>query len=146
MRTERDELALAIARHLRSLEGTGEAWGIEIEDAGEGWARIAMTLTPEMLNGFRIGHGGMVFGLADTAFAYACNSRNVRTVAQSATVHFLSPAPAGARLIAEAREVRTVGRSGTYVVTVSTEEGETVAVFHGLSRTIGGEVVGPESR
>lgn len=121
-------------------EGTGKAWGVELEDAGEGWARIAMTVRPDMLNGHHIAHGGMLFALADTAFAYACNSRNVRTVAQNATISFLKPAEDGDRLVAEAREITTAGRSGSYLVTVMSE-GETVAVFNGLSRTIGGEVI-----
>lgn len=122
-------------------EGTGRAWGIEIEDAGEGWARLAMTVREDMLNGFAMAHGGMVFALADTAFAYACNSRNVRTVAQSATITFLRPGGLGARLVAEAREVATEGRTGTYLVTVCDGDGQTLATFHGIARSIGGAVL-----
>ena len=136
-----DTLARAVADRLRSEEGTGKAWNIEIEEVREGYARIAMLVRPDMLNGHRIAHGGMIFALADTAFAYACNSRNVSTVAQQASIVFLAPAHEGERLSAEAKEQSLAGRSGVYAVTVRNGRGETVAVFQGLSRAVGGEVV-----
>jgi acyl-CoA thioesterase len=95
----------------------------------------------DMLNGHRIGHGGMIFALADTAFAYACNSRNENTVAQNASISFLAPAQPGDVLIAEAREVSRSGRSGVYQVSVKTAAGAVIAEFTGLSRTIGGAVI-----
>ncbi|MBV8798321.1 MAG: hotdog fold thioesterase, partial [Alphaproteobacteria bacterium] len=88
--TEADALARRVTEHLLSREGTGSAWGIEIEEVREGYARIAMTVTANMLNGYAIAHGGMIFALADTAFAYACNSRNMSTVAQAASIVFLA--------------------------------------------------------
>src|SRR5256885_13738607 len=97
-----DALARRVAQHLLSREGTGPAWGIEIEEARESYARIAMTVRADMLNGHAIAHGGMIFALADTAFAYACNSRNVSTVAQAASIGFLAQAKAGGRPVAEA--------------------------------------------
>jgi acyl-CoA thioesterase len=100
-----------------------------------------MLVRPDMLNGHRIAHGGMIFALADTAFAYACNSRNVSTVAQQASIVFLAPAHEGERLSAEAKEQSLAGRSGVYAVTVRNGKGDTVAVFQGLSRAVGGEVV-----
>ncbi|MGZ8369551.1 MAG: hydroxyphenylacetyl-CoA thioesterase PaaI [Caulobacteraceae bacterium] len=139
--TKADELAAKVASTMLAQEGTGPAWGVEIEEAREGYARIAMTLRPDMLNGHGIAHGGMVFALADTAFAYACNSRNAATVAQQASVVFLSAAKAGERLIAEAREQALAGRSGVYHVSVRTSDGRAVADFTGLSRTIGGPVI-----
>ena len=102
---ETDALARRVAEALLKREGTGPAWGVEIEDAREGFARVRMSLREDMLNGHRSAHGGMIFALADTAFAYACNSRNETTVAQSATIAFLAPAQAGEMLVAEAREV-----------------------------------------
>ena len=114
---------------------------MEIEEAREGYARIAMTIRADMLNGHGIVHGGMVFALADTAFAYACNSRNVATVAQQASVVFLSAAREGERLIAEARETALEGRTGVCHVSVRTADGRPVADFTGLSRSIGGAVV-----
>src|SRR5256885_535135 len=121
-----DDLARRVAGHLLSREGTGPAWGIEIEEARESYARIAMTVRPDMLNGHAIAHGGMIFALADTAFAYACNSRNVSTVAQAASIVFLAPAKAGERLVAEAREQALSGRSGVYAVTVTAEDGRKI--------------------
>ena len=136
-----DELARKIADHLRGQEGTGAAWNIEIEEAREGYARIAMVVRADMLNGHKTCHGGMIFSLADTAFAYACNSRNVETVAQNATIAFLAPGREGDRLVAECREESLVGRSGVYAVTVSNPNGEKIAVFQGLSRSLGGPVL-----
>lgn len=136
-----DNLARRIAETLLQREGTGPAWGIAIDDAREGYARIRMKLQDDMLNGHRIGHGGMIFALADTAFAYACNSRNENTVAQNASISFLAPAQPGEVLIAEAREMSRAGRSGVYQVSVRTADGRVIAEFTGLSRTIGGAVI-----
>lgn len=138
---EADKLARQVADTLLQREGTGPAWGISIDDAREGYALIRMKLRDDMLNGHRIGHGGMIFALADTAFAYACNSRNENTVAQNASISFLAPAQPGDVLIAEAREVSRSGRSGVYQVSVKTAAGAVVAEFTGLSRTIGGAVI-----
>jgi len=138
---EADKLARQIADTLLQREGTGRAWGISIDDAREGYALIHMTVRDDMLNGHRIGHGGMIFALADTAFAYACNSRNENTVAQHASISFLAPAQPGDVLIAEAREVSRSGRSGVYQVSVKTASGAVIAEFSGLSRTIGGAVI-----
>ena len=83
-----DDLANRVAHEMLAAEGTGPSWGIEIEEARLGYARIRMTLRDDMLNGHGIAHGGMVFSLADTAFAYACNGGNVRTVAERARSSF----------------------------------------------------------
>lgn len=136
-----DQLARRVAEHMLSREGTGPAWGIGIEEVRAGYARLAMTATAAMLNGHRTVHGGMIFALADTAFAYACNSRNVSTVAQQASISFLGPAKEGDRLVAEAKEESVVGRSGVYTVTVRTVAGADIAVFQGLSRTVGGAML-----
>jgi acyl-CoA thioesterase len=136
-----NETARKIAEYLRAREGTGAAWNIEIEEAREGYARIAMVVREDMLNGHAIAHGGMIFSLADTAFAYACNSRNVETVAQSATIVFLAPGRLGDRLVAEAVEQGLSGRSGVYQVTVTNQKAEKIAVFQGLSRSIGKAVL-----
>jgi acyl-CoA thioesterase len=138
---EADGLARRVADTLLQREGTGPAWGVTIDDAREGYALVRMHVRDDMLNGHRIVHGGMIFALADTAFAYACNSRNESTVAQSASISFLAPAQAGEILIAEAREVSKVGRSGVYAVSVRAGDGRAIAEFTGLSRTIGGAVI-----
>ena len=135
-------LADKVARAMLAAEGTGPAWGIEIEEAREGYARIRMALTAAMLNGHGTAHGGMIFALADTAFAYACNSRNLRTVAAQASIVYLEPARDGDVLIAEAEEQALVGRSGVYHVAVRAEDGRPIAEFTGFSRTVGGAVIG----
>jgi acyl-CoA thioesterase len=138
---EADALARRVADRLHAREGTSAALGVEIEEVREGYARIAMIVRKDMLNGKAITHGGMIFTLADTAFAYACNSRNVNTVAQSATVVFVAPGREGDRLVAEAREESQTGRSGVYAVKVRNQNGEDIAVFQGLSRSIGGAII-----
>lgn len=138
------DLASRIAKALVAREGTGKAWGLEIEDAREGYARVAMRLTPAMLNGFGMAHGGMIFALADSAFAYACNSRNLATVAQGATISFIDSGKAGERLTAEAHELAVKGRTGVYAVSVKGEDGRVIAEMQGLSRSIGGNTIGEE--
>lgn len=136
-----DDLADKVARAMLAAEGTGPAWGVQIEEAREGYARISMRLTAAMLNGHRKAHGGMVYALADTAFAYACNSRNLRTVGAQATMIFLDGAEEGEVLVAEAQEAALVGRSGVYNVSVRTDQGRAIAEFQGFSRSIGGAFI-----
>ena len=134
-------IADKVARAMLAAEGTGPAWGIEILEAREGYARIRMAVTAAMLNGHGTAHGGMVFALADTAFAYACNSRNLRSVAAQASIVYLEPAREGDVLVAEAQERTLVGRSGVTHVAVRSVDGRAIAEFTGFSRSIGGEVV-----
>lgn len=136
-----DALARLVADHLLASEGTGAAWGVRIEEARVGYARISMTLTREMTNGHGTAHGGMIFALADTAFAYACNSRNEATVAASASIVFLAPAHLGDTLVAEAVEQAVSGRSGAYTVFIRNADGTAIAQFQGQSRRIGGALV-----
>lgn len=136
-----DQLARIVSEALMAEEGTSPAWGLELQEAREGYARVAMTVRADMLNGYQTIHGGMVFALADSAFAYACNSRNQATVAQQASIVFLSPAREGERLIAEAREEALAGRGGVYAISIRTEDGRDVASFTGFSRTVGGPVI-----
>lgn len=138
---EADALARKVADTMLAREGTGPAWGLVIEDAREGYAVVRMKVRPDMLNGHAMAHGGMIFALADTAFAYACNSRNQATVAQTASISFLNPARAGDILIAQAQEAARTGRSGVYHVSVRTGDGRMIAEFTGLSRTIGGPTI-----
>ncbi len=136
-----DELASLVAHRMLSREGTGPAWDIRIEEARAGYARLSMVVRADMLNGHRIVHGGMVFALADTAFAYVCNGRNEKTVAAQASIVFLGSAGEGDTLVAEAEELATAGRSGVTRVAVRTSDGRPIAEFTGYSRTIGGSVV-----
>jgi acyl-CoA thioesterase len=137
----RDELAARVADAMLAAEGTGPAWGIRIEEAREGYARLSMVVRADMLNGHGIVHGGMVFALADTAFAYVCNGKNEKTVAAQAGIVFLGSASEGETLIAEGEEAATAGRSGVTRVTVRTDDGRTVAEFTGYSRTLGGSII-----
>jgi acyl-CoA thioesterase len=136
-----NELALRVARHMLSQEGTGPAWGIAIDQARAGYARLSMTITADMLNGHRIVHGGMVFALADTAFAYVCNGRNEKSVAAQASIVFLGGASEGETLVAEAEELASAGRSGVTRVSVRAADARPIAEFTGYSRTLGGAVV-----
>jgi acyl-CoA thioesterase len=136
-----DMLASRIAHSMLAAEGTGPAWGVEIDEAREGYARIRMRLRADMLNGHGIGHGGMIFSLADTAFAYACNSRNLRSVAAQASIIFLDVAREGEMLTAACEERALVGRSGVYDVKVTGEGGRPIAEFQGFSRSLGGTLV-----
>ena len=138
-----DALARRIADTMLSNEGTGPAWDLVIEEVREGYARVRMKLRADMANGHGIAHGGMIFSLADSAFAYACNSRNATTVAAHASVSFLTPAKVGESLVAEAQERARNGRSGVYAVRVTADDGRIVAEFQGLSREIGGPIVDP---
>jgi acyl-CoA thioesterase len=136
-----DDRAARVAAAMLAKEGTGPAWGITIEEARAGYARVSMQVCADMLNGHRIVHGGMVFALADTAFAYVCNGRNEKSVAAQASIVFLGSAGEGDILIAEAEEVATAGRGGVTRVAVHTSDGRTIAEFTGYSRAIGGAVV-----
>ena len=100
-----------------------------------------MTVRQDMVNGHHICHGGLIFTLADSAFAYACNSYNKNTVASACHIDFLSPAKEGDILEAEAIEQSLSGRTGVYDVTVRTRNGKTVALFRGKSYRINGEVI-----
>ena len=117
---------------------TAQGHGIRIDWVRPGEASLSMVVTKAMTNGHGIGHGGFIFLLADTAFAYACNSHNQRCVAQHCSITYLKPAREGSRLNATAREVRRVDRSGIYDISVADEDGAPIAEFRGMSRTVPG--------
>jgi acyl-CoA thioesterase len=115
--------------------------GMRIVSVAPGEATLAMTVRADMVNGHRICHGGLIFALADSAFAFACNSYGDNTVAASAQVDFLSPAREGDELTARAKETWRSGRSGLYDITVTSQTGEPIALFHGRSHRITGQLV-----
>jgi acyl-CoA thioesterase len=132
-----DDLARACADAMWKEDDASKGLGMEIVEIGPGQATLTMTVRPEMVNGQRIAHGGFIFTLADSAFAFACNSHNDRAVAGQGNITFLRPGKLGDKLVATAREISRSGRSGIYDVRVTA--GETViAEFRGHSRTIGG--------
>ena len=136
-----DELASRVAHQMLAAEGTGPAWSLKIDEAREGFARVSMVVRPDMLNGHGFAHGGMIFALADSAFAYVCNGANHASMAAQASIVFLDKVRAGETLVAEAAEVAREGRAGVTRVTVRADDGRTVAEFTGYSRTLGGAVV-----
>jgi len=136
-----DELADRVAREMLAGEGTGPAWGLKIEEVREDYARISMVVRADMLNSHGIAHGGMIFALADTAFAYVCNGANHASVAAQASIVFLDKVREGETLIAEGTEVAREGRAGVTRVAVRTGDGRTIAEFTGYSRTLGGPVI-----
>ena len=114
-----------------------QALGMRVDAVGPGRAVLSMELREDMVNGHAIGHGGLTFTLADSAFAFACNSYNRSTVAAGAEVRFRRPTHLGDRLVASAVERSREGRDGVYDVTVTVGD-EVVATFVGYSREIGG--------
>jgi len=135
-----DELARVSADAMWSADTASRGLGMELMEVAPGRATVAMTLSDAMLNGHDIAHGGFIFTLADSAFAFACNSYGERTVAVHCSISFIKPGAKGDRLIATAREVSRAGRSGIYDVSVSAN-GAVIAEFRGHSRTIGGTIV-----
>ena len=113
--------------------------GMTLDAVGPGTATLSFSIQDHHLNGHYICHGGYIFTLADSAFAFACNSYNQITVAQENQITFLSPGKRDERLTAHAVETAKTGRSGVYDVTVTAPDGRKVAVFRGLSRTIKGQ-------
>lgn len=142
---DRDEQARACALAMWSGDAASQGLGITLESVEAGRATLSMTVSEKMVNGHAICHGGYIFTLADSAFAFACNTYNQNTVAQHCAVSFLRPVQLGDKLIAKAEERWKEGRSGIYDVTVSTPEGETVAEFRGHSRTIKGTLLPEET-
>lgn len=114
------------------------AWvGMDIIHVNEGTATLTLKIRDDHCNGHGIGHGGVTFMLADSAFAFACNSRNIATVAQHNTISFLAPTHAGDTLTATATETTLKGRSGITDVIVTNQSGDTIALFRGASRSLG---------
>ena len=132
-----DDLARACADAMWREDDASKGLGMEITAIGPGQATLTMTVAPHMVNGQRIAHGGFIFLLADSTFAFACNSRNERAVAAQCDITFIRPGKLGDRLVATAREISRSGRSGIYDVRVTSDD-VVIAEFRGHSRTIGG--------
>lgn len=141
MKMTPDELAKACAERMWSQDTTTRHLDMKLEQVRAGHSTMSMTVTKAMTNGHGICHGGYIFTLADSAFAFACNTYNNVTVAQHCNISFLAPAHLGDRLTATAREVSRKGRSGLYDVTVSNQNGDVIAEFRGNSRTTKGTIL-----
>jgi acyl-CoA thioesterase len=140
-RPDAQSLAERSAAALFEGDRASQALGMQIEAVAPGEARVVMTVRSDMVNGHRICHGGLVFCLADSAFAFACNSYGDSTLAAAASIDFLAPAREGDVLTAHARELWRSGRSGIYEITVTNQQGERIAFFRGRSHRIEGRVV-----
>lgn len=135
------EIARLSADAMWSGDKASQGLGMEVLEAGSGWARLAMVVTERMLNGHGSCHGGFIFSLADSAFAFACNSHGQPAVAQHCTITYVAPGRLGMRLVAEARERQRGERSGIYDTTVRDETGTVIAEFRGHSRTLPGSLI-----
>ena len=140
-----DDIARACAEAMWKEDGASQGLGMQVVGVKAGQATLSMTVRPDMVNGHQIAHGGFIFTLADSAFAFACNSRNDRVVAAQGQITFIRPGKLGDRLVAVAREVSRSGRSGIYDVRVSAGS-EVIAEFRGHSRTVTGTWLQPNAR
>jgi len=136
-------LAESAAASMYDADACSRWLGIIVEAVRPGYARLSMPVRREFLNGHGICHGGLMFTLADSAFAFACNSHNINTVAAGCSIEFLKPVQGGDVLTAEATEQVLSGRHGIYDIRVTNRAGEPVAMFRGKSAQIKGHVVAP---
>lgn len=134
------ERALKSAETMWGSDHASQASGMKIVDVDEGVAVLTLVVEQRHCNGHGMCHGGIIFTLADSAFAFACNGRNQMTVAQHNAITYIKPGQLGDVLTAVANEVSLTGRSGVYDVRVTNQEGELIAVFRGLSRAIKGQI------
>lgn len=139
--SDAQRLAERAAHGLFERDRASQGLGMRLLEVRPGRARVAMTVRADMLNGHQVCHGGLVFALADSAFAFACNSYNDSTVAAAAAIDFLAAAREGDELSAEAVELWRTRRNGIYEITVVNQRGERVALFRGRSYRIDGQVV-----
>jgi acyl-CoA thioesterase len=126
-----DELAKKVVSHMMDHDGFSKWLGITVMDVREGYSKIGMTVRPEMINGFGIVHGGIAFSLADSAFAFACNNRNVLSVALDTSINFIKPVHVGDSLMAEAKEIHNGKSTGLYHISIRNQNGHEVALFKG---------------
>jgi len=134
-------LAESVAASMYARDVASKSLGMRIVHVEPGFSELTMTVRADMLNGHAICHGGLIFTLADSAFAFACNSYNLSTVASGCAIEFIAPAREGDVLTARARERQLAGRTGIYDVEVANGRGEVVALFRGKSYRIKGHVV-----
>lgn len=134
-------LAESVAAGMFARDPASQGLGMTINAVGLGYASMSMTIRADMLNGHQSCHGGFIFTLADSAFAFACNSYNLNTVGAACTIDYLAPGRLHDVLTAEAVEQALNGKSGVYDVKVSNQEGRTIALFRGKSLRVGGEVI-----
>jgi acyl-CoA thioesterase len=136
-------LARATGEAMYAKDNASRGLGMVLEEIGPGYARMSMKVREDMVNGHAICHGGLIFTLADSTFAFACNSYNHVAVAQGANIEFLAPGKLGDVLTAIGEERHHAGKTGVYDIRVSNQDGRTIALFRGKSFRIGGHLVEP---
>ena len=134
-------LAEAVGAAMYSRDRASQGLGMTLDEIRPGYARMSMPVREDMLNGHQSCHGGFIFSLADSAFAFACNSHNFTTVGAGCTIDYLAPGRLGDLLTAEAVEQALAGKTGVYDIQVRNQDGRTVALFRGKSHRVAGEVV-----
>src|SRR5665213_2260607 len=139
-------LAVRVTDAMFARDRASQALGMRIVAVAPGAARLSMCVRADMLNGHAICHGGFIFTLADSTFAFACNSRDLATVASACTIDFLAPAHEGDVLTAATIERSIGGRMGVYDIEVTNQCGDTIALFRGKSYRVGGHVIDPGVR
>ena len=139
--SDAQRLAEAVARSMFERDRASQSLGMRIVDVGPGRAQVEMAIRDDMLNGHAFCHGGFIFSLADSAFAFACNSYNLNTVASACNIDFVAPAHEGEVLTAMARERSASGRTGVYDIEVRNQRGEPIAFFRGKSYRIRGSII-----
>jgi acyl-CoA thioesterase len=137
-------LAMAAAAQMYERDHATQALGIKIVAIKPGYARMHMLVRTDMLNGHQTCHGGFIFALADSAFAFACNSYNIQAVAAGCSIEYLAPGHEGDVLQAEAVEQARSGKTGVYDVVVTNQDGKKIALFRGKSHQLKGEVIQSE--
>ena len=138
---EAQALAEAVATSMFERDPASQGLGMTIDAIAPGYARMSMPVREDMLNGHQSCHGGFIFSLADSAFAFACNSHNFNTVGAGCTIDYLAPGRLGDLLTAEAVEQALAGKTGVYDIQVRNQDGRTVALFRGKSHRVAGELV-----
>jgi acyl-CoA thioesterase len=128
----KNELAKQVVSHMMEHDFFSQWLGIEVLGISEGYSRIKMIVRNEMVNGFGIVHGGIAFSLADSAFAFACNNRNILSVALDTSINFIKPVNVGDELTAEAKEIHNGKSTGLYHIRITNQHGSDVAIFKGL--------------
>ena len=143
--SDAQRLAAKAALAMWNDDNASQALGMELRRVEPGEAQLQMPVRKDMTNGLGMCHGGFIFLLADSTFAFACNSHNQRAVAASAEIHFLAAAQLGDVLVATGKELHRAGRSGVYDIRVTDQNEKLIAVFRGKSATIRGEVAETDS-
>lgn len=144
MTTDPQQLAEACASTLFERDAASKAMGMRLLSISPGHAQMVMTVRPDMLQGVGTCHGGHLFALADSAFAFACNTYNAVTVALGCSIDYVAPGRLGDELTATASEQSRSGRTGNYDVRIENQHGQLIALFHGKSYQVRGTLIDPE--